>query len=70
VQLQAGLFDDPFFIDLEQFFKIIPDRAPVQGIFGNLLGNNNGVTPGLTSDNVDANDKAFGATLPYLASAH
>lgn len=31
VQLQAGLFDDPFFIDLEQFFKIIPDRAPVQG---------------------------------------
>jgi hypothetical protein len=31
VQLQAGIFDDPFFIDLEQFFKIIPDRAPVQG---------------------------------------
>lgn len=31
VQLQAGLFDDPFFIDLEQFFRIIPDRAPVQG---------------------------------------
>jgi hypothetical protein len=31
IQLQAGLFDDPFFIDLEQFFKIIPDRAPVQG---------------------------------------
>ena len=31
VQLFAGLRDDPFFIDLEQFFKIIPDRAPVQG---------------------------------------
>lgn len=31
VQLQAGLFDDPFFIDLEQFFKIIPDRRPVTG---------------------------------------
>ena len=31
IQLQAGLFDDPFWIDLEQFFKIIPDRAPVQG---------------------------------------
>ncbi len=31
IQLHAGLFDDPFFIDLEQFFKIIPDRAPVQG---------------------------------------
>ena len=31
IQLFAGLRDDPFFIDLEQFFKIIPDRAPVQG---------------------------------------
>ena len=31
VQLFAGLRDDPFFIDLEQFFKILPDRAPVEG---------------------------------------
>lgn len=31
VQLFAGIRDDPFWIDLEQFFKIIPDRAPVQG---------------------------------------
>ena len=31
VQLQAGLFDDPFFLDLEQFFRIVPDRGPVQG---------------------------------------
>jgi uncharacterized protein DUF4331 len=31
VQLFAGLREDPFFIDLEQFFKIIPDRAPVTG---------------------------------------
>jgi hypothetical protein len=31
MQLFAGLSDDPFYIDLEQFFKIIPDRAPVQG---------------------------------------
>ena len=31
IQLFAGLRDDPFYIDLEQFFKIIPDRAPVQG---------------------------------------
>ncbi len=30
-QLFAGLRDDPFYIDLEQFFRIIPDRAPVQG---------------------------------------
>src|SRR5919109_4030124 len=31
IQLFAGRRDDPFFIDLEQFFRIIPDRAPVQG---------------------------------------
>lgn len=31
VQLFAGVRDDPFYLDLEQFFKIIPDRAPVQG---------------------------------------
>lgn len=26
--------------------------------------------PGLTSDNVDANDKAFSSTFPYLATPH
>jgi hypothetical protein len=26
--------------------------------------------PGLTDDHVDANDKAFGSTFPYLASPH
>ena len=31
LQAYAGLADDPFFIDLEQFFRIIPDRRPVQG---------------------------------------
>jgi Domain of unknown function (DUF4331) len=31
VQLFAGLREDPFFIDLEQFFRIIPDRAPITG---------------------------------------
>jgi hypothetical protein len=36
-------------------------------IFGNLLGNNANVTPGLTTDNVDANDAAFLTTFPYLA---
>lgn len=39
-------------------------------IFGNLLGNNNNVTPGLTTDNVDANDKPFQSGFPYLAPAH
>jgi len=31
LQLFAGLRDDPFFLDLEQFFRIIPDRRPVSG---------------------------------------
>jgi hypothetical protein len=39
-------------------------------LFGTLLGNTDNVTPGLTTDNVDANDKAYGSTFPYLAAAH
>ena len=39
-------------------------------IFGNALGNNNNVSPGLVTDNVDANDSAHGATFPYVAVAH
>jgi len=31
VQLFAGIRDDPFYIDLEQFFRIIPDRRPAHG---------------------------------------
>lgn len=36
--------------------------------FGNALGNNNNVSPGLVTDNVDANDKAHTATFPYVAT--
>lgn len=36
-------------------------------IFGGADGTAN---PGLTSDNVSANDKAFSSTFPYLASPH
>ena len=39
-------------------------------IFGSLLGNTTNVTPGLTTDNVNSNDVAFGSTFPYLATAH
>ena len=31
LQVFAGVRDDPFYIDLEQFFRIIPDRRPVRG---------------------------------------
>jgi hypothetical protein len=35
-QLFAGLRGDPFFIDLEQFFRIIPDRKPATGSLSQL----------------------------------
>jgi len=36
VQVFAGWRDDPFFIDLEQFFRILPDRKPVTGPLAQL----------------------------------
>lgn len=36
MQVFAGPRDDPFFIDLEQFFRIIPDRKPVTGSLSQL----------------------------------
>lgn len=38
-------------------------------IFGPLLDPND-VTPGLTTDNVNANDRSFGTAFPYLATPH
>jgi hypothetical protein len=31
MQVWVGVRDDPFYIDLEQFFRIIPDRRPSEG---------------------------------------
>jgi len=31
IQVFAGVREDPFFIDLEQFFRIVPDRKPSTG---------------------------------------
>lgn len=36
LQVFAGPRDDPFFLDLEQFFRIIPDRKPVSGALSAL----------------------------------
>ena len=36
MQVYAGVRDDPFFIDLEQFFRILPDRKPVTGTLAQL----------------------------------
>ncbi|HEY4304396.1 MAG TPA: DUF4331 family protein [Gemmatimonadaceae bacterium] len=36
MQVFAGAREDPFFIDLEQFFRIIPDRKPSTGALSKL----------------------------------
>jgi hypothetical protein len=36
LQVFTGLRDDPFFLDLEQFFRIVPDRKPVTGPLSQL----------------------------------
>lgn len=36
LQVYAGPRDDPFFIDLEQFFRIVPDRKPAGGPLSQL----------------------------------
>jgi hypothetical protein len=36
IQLFAGGRSDPFFIDLEQFFRVLPDRKPVTGPLAQL----------------------------------
>jgi hypothetical protein len=36
MQVFAGARQDPFYIDLEQFFRIIPDRKPVTGPLSQL----------------------------------
>lgn len=38
LQVFAGVRDDPFFLDLEQFFRIIPDRRPATGPLSQLPG--------------------------------
>jgi hypothetical protein len=38
MQLFTGLRDDPFYIDLEQFFRIVPDRRPTQGPLSQIGG--------------------------------
>ncbi len=39
MQVFGGPRDDPFFLDLEQFFRIIPDRKPVTGPLSQLPDN-------------------------------
>jgi Domain of unknown function (DUF4331) len=36
IQVYAGSREEPFFIDLEQFFRIVPDRKPTTGSLSTL----------------------------------
>jgi hypothetical protein len=54
VQVFAGPRDDPFFIDLEQFFRIVPDRRPVSGPLSQLPP-----TPTATSFRTAANARDY-----------
>ena len=39
-------------------------------IFGNALGNNSNVSPGLVTDNVDADEVADGLAFPYVGASN
>lgn len=39
LQVFAGVRDDPFFIDLERFFRIVPDRKPSTGPLSEIPAN-------------------------------
>jgi hypothetical protein len=45
VQLFAGPRDDPFYIDLEQFFRIVPDRRPAHGPASTITKSANAFRP-------------------------
>jgi hypothetical protein len=45
VQVFAGPRDDPFYIDLEQFFRIVPDRRPAHGPASQITKSANAFRP-------------------------
>ena len=57
VQLFAGPRNDPFYIDLEQFFRIIPDRRPARGELSLITKSANAFRPAAV-----ANPGPFDAT--------
>ena len=68
IQLFAGPRDDPFFIDLEQFFRIIPDRKPEGGPLAQLPEDPSAASFRAPGDAVDflrgINDLAIVIELP------
>lgn len=54
MQVYAGAREDPFFLDLEQFLRILPDRKPVSGPLSLIPDNSAAGTFRTTATAVDA----------------
>lgn len=65
VQLFSGPRDDPFYIDLEQFFRIVPDRRPAHGPASLITKSANAFRPEDIS-NPGPFDPAHGPAMDFL----
>jgi hypothetical protein len=65
VQLFTGPRNDPFYIDLEQFFRIIPDRRPARGDLSLITKSANAFRPASVA-NPGPFDATRGARVDFL----
>jgi hypothetical protein len=65
VQLFTGPRNDPFYIDLEQFFRIIPDRRPARGPASMITKSANAFRPASVS-NPGPFDATRGPAVDFL----
>ena len=54
IQVYAGAREDPFFLDLEQFLRILPDRRPSTGALSQIPETQSATTFRTTTSAVDA----------------
>ena len=66
VQLFTGPRDDPFYIDLEQFFRILPDRRPSRGPASTITKSANAFRPASIA-NPGPFDATRGPAVDFLA---
>jgi hypothetical protein len=60
MQVFAGATDDPFYIDLEQFFRLVPDRRPSRGALSLIgPGTATGFRPACVNGQPPANPAPF-----------
>ncbi len=79
MQVFAGLRDDPFYVDLQQFLRIIPDRRPTTGPDSQIggvippppgtvaLAFRPACTNGVPNPGQTARDTRFGCAVDFLA---